>query len=57
MAPGGRERGHLPEEATEEQSLMGGADQQEEEEAPAPDAKVRVERKRERTTVFPVSLP
>lgn len=42
MAPGGHERGHLLEEASEEQRLMGGADQREEEDAPAPDPKVMV---------------
>lgn len=43
MAPGSHERGHLLEEASEEQSLMGSANQREDEDAPAPDPKVRVE--------------
>lgn len=42
MAPGSHERGHLLEEASEEQSLMGSANQREEEDAPAPDPKVMV---------------
>lgn len=40
MAAGSHERGHLLEEASEEQSLMGSANQREEEDAPAPDPKV-----------------
>lgn len=42
MPPGSHERGHLLEEASEEQSLMGSANQREEEDAPAPDPKVSV---------------
>lgn len=42
MPPGSHEHGHLLEEASEEQSLMGSANQREEEDAPAPDPKVSV---------------
>lgn len=42
MPPGSHECGHLLEEASEEQSLMGSANQREEEDVPAPDPKVSV---------------
>lgn len=58
MAPGSHERGHLLEEASEEQSLMGSANQREEEDAPAPDPKVRVkEQKTQNKHILPVSFP
>lgn len=52
MAPGSHERGHLLEEASEEQSLMGSANRREEEDTPAPDPKVRVKGKKKSFLLF-----